>query len=60
MQLIQHVTQLSVLLRAIPKRRPEAAPRRIGFRLRADLEGEDAVGLPQPEPDPNAAPPGDG
>ena len=41
-QLIQHVTQLSVLLRALPKRRPEAAPRRIGFRLRADLEAEAA------------------
>ena len=45
-QLIQHVSQLSVLLRALPKRRPEAAPRRIGFRLRADLEGagDDAAG----------------
>ena len=39
-QLIQHVTQLSVLLRALPKPRPEDAPRRIGFRLRADLEAE--------------------
>jgi hypothetical protein len=37
-QLIQHVSQLSVLLRAVPKRRPQEAPRRIGFRLRADLE----------------------
>ena len=45
-QLIQHVTQLSVLLRALPKRRPEDAPRRIGFRLRADLEAE-ASGAPE-------------
>ena len=56
-QLIQHVTQLSVLLRAIPKRRPEAEPRRIGFRLRADLEEGDAApgegsagGVPDDEP----------
>lgn len=44
-QLIQHVSQLAVLLRAVPKRRPEEAPRRIGFRLRADLE-EDADAAP--------------
>ena len=47
-QLIQHVTRLSVLLRALSKRRPEEPPRRIGFRLRADLEGE----APDPDPDP--------
>ncbi|RKF16036.1 hypothetical protein D6850_00210 [Roseovarius spongiae] len=37
-QLVQHVTQLSVLLRAVPKPEPEAAPTRIGFRLAADLD----------------------
>ncbi len=37
-QLIQHVTQLNVMLRAIPKAQPEAEPQRIGFRLAADLE----------------------
>ncbi|MDF0601040.1 DUF6173 family protein [Psychromarinibacter sp. C21-152] len=37
-QLIQHVSQLNVLLRAVPKPRAEDAPRRIGFRLTADLE----------------------
>lgn len=40
-QLIQHVSQLSVMLRALPKLKAEAAPNRIGFRLAADLE-EDA------------------
>ncbi len=39
-QLIQHVTQLSVMLRAIPKKSPEVAANRIGFRLVADLEAE--------------------
>lgn len=37
-QLVQHVSQLSVILRAMPKVVPQEAPRRIGFRLRADLE----------------------
>jgi hypothetical protein len=37
-QLVQHVTQLNVMLRALPKRVREAAPRRIGFRLVEDLE----------------------
>lgn len=37
-QLIQHVSQLSVILRAMPKAMPEVAPKRIGFLLarRAD------------------------
>lgn len=35
-QLIQHVSQLNVMLRALPKA-PEEEPRRIGFRLAADL-----------------------
>ena len=33
MQLVQHVSQLSVILRAMPKAAPEEAPKRIGFRL---------------------------
>ena len=37
-QLVQHVTQLSVLLRAAPKQVDSAAPNRIGFRLAQDLE----------------------
>ena len=36
-QLIQHVTQLNVMLRALPKRVAAEAPRRIGFRLAEDL-----------------------
>ncbi|PHQ99187.1 MAG: hypothetical protein COB39_05135 [Marinosulfonomonas sp.] len=37
-QLIQHVTQLSVMLRAIPKESEAIDAKRIGFRLAADLE----------------------
>ena len=37
-QLVQHVSQLNVMLRALPKQVAEAEPRRIGFRLAADLE----------------------
>lgn len=37
-QLIQHVAQLSVLLRAAPKQADSDAPNRIGFRLAQDLE----------------------
>ena len=36
-QLIQHVSQLSVMLRALPKPVEEDAPVRIGFRLAEDL-----------------------
>ena len=38
-QLIQHVTQLSVMLRAVPKSLPAAPPRRIGFRLQPGWPG---------------------
>ena len=37
-QLIEHVSQLSVILRALPKETPAEAPRRIGFRLALDLD----------------------
>ena len=39
-QLIQHVSRLSVLLRAIPKPREIAEPRRVGFRLASAIEEE--------------------
>ncbi len=37
-QLIQHVSQLNVMLRALPKAVEQEAPNRIGFRLAQDLE----------------------
>lgn len=37
-QLIQHVSQLNVMLRALPKPVEREAPARIGFRLVQDLE----------------------
>jgi Family of unknown function (DUF6173) len=37
-QLIQHVSQLSVTLRALPKQQPDQPPQRIGFRLAAELK----------------------
>ena len=40
-QLIQHVSQLGVTLRALPKEEKADAPRRIGFRLEDDLEKDD-------------------
>ena len=42
-QLIQHVTQLSVMLRALPKPSEQEAPTRIGFRLVEDLENNNAI-----------------
>lgn len=39
-QLIQHVSQLNVMLRALPKSAETPEARRIGFRLAADLAGE--------------------
>ena len=36
-QLIQHVSQLNVMLRALPKPSADEQPRRIGFRLAADM-----------------------
>lgn len=37
-QLIQHVSQLNVMLRALPKQAPEREAMRIGFKLVDDLE----------------------
>ena len=37
-QLIQHVTQMNVMLRALPKAVEQKEPRRIGFRLAQDLD----------------------
>jgi ribosomal protein S30 len=41
-QLIQHVTQLSVTLRAVPKEAKAEPPRRIGFQLNAGWMGGDS------------------
>ena len=38
-QLIQHVSQLSVTLRAVPKEADSEPPRRIGFQLDRGLDG---------------------
>ncbi|CUH84645.1 DUF6173 family protein [Thalassovita mediterranea] len=37
-QLVQHVSQLNVMLRALPKQPEAPEAKRIGFRLAADLE----------------------
>lgn len=39
-QLVQHVSQLNVMLRALPKPEEQPEPARIGFRLAQDLEQE--------------------
>lgn len=41
-QLIQHIAQLSVMLRAVPKAQPAEPPRRIGFHLSAGWVGGEA------------------
>ena len=41
-QLVQHVTQLSVILRAVPKETPEVPARRIGFHLPPGWTGGEA------------------
>lgn len=40
-QLVQHVSQLNVLLRALPKQQETEEPRRIGFRLAEALDEDD-------------------
>jgi hypothetical protein len=42
MQLVQHVSQLNVALRALPKTTTEAPANRIGFRLFEDIEADAA------------------
>ncbi|TCP44490.1 hypothetical protein EV662_101584 [Rhodovulum marinum] len=37
-QLVQHVTQLNVLIRALPRETAETPPRRIGFQLARELD----------------------
>ncbi len=39
-QMVQHVSQLNVMLRALPKPPEQAEANRIGFRLVQDLEGD--------------------
>ncbi len=41
-QLVQHVTQLSVILRAMPKAPEQKEPKRIGFRLVKELNQDKA------------------
>lgn len=58
-QLIQHYSQMSVMLRAVPKPRPDAPARRIGFLLASGWTGgESGDGSfdPPPESDPDASP----
>lgn len=42
MQLVQHVSQLNVALRALPQTESEKPANRIGFRLIADIEADAA------------------
>lgn len=42
MQLVQHVSQLNVVFRAVPKAREADAPNRIGFKLLDDLDSDQA------------------
>ena len=41
-QLVQHISQLSVILRAVPKSAPEVPARRIGFHLMPGWTGGEA------------------
>ena len=41
-QLVQHISQLNVVLKAVRKPDEADAPRRIGFELARDIEGDDA------------------
>ena len=53
-QLIQHVSQLNVMLRALPRETvSEEPPNRIGFRLAADL-GKESVADSGKDPDKDA------
>ncbi|MFO6464377.1 DUF6173 family protein [Jannaschia sp. KMU-145] len=46
-QLIQHVSQTGVLLRAVPKPRDRPKPERIGFRLARALETDETPPTPR-------------
>lgn len=46
-QLIQHVSQLNVMLRTLPKQADQPEPNRIGFRLAADLEKNSVAKKPK-------------
>lgn len=46
LRLIQHYTQLNVLLSAIPKPKPEEPPRRIGFQLQQLIDREEGEAAP--------------
>lgn len=46
-QMIQHVSQLNVVLKALPRPDPDAQPRRIGFRLARALDGEAPTAAPK-------------
>ena len=54
-QLVQHVSQLNVLLQAVPKVLPEDPPRRIGFRLADDAPPAAASQAPGVANAPHAA-----
>ena len=43
-RLVQHYTQINVLLSALPKEKPQEPPRRIGFQLRERLAEEAEAG----------------
>ncbi|PVA07345.1 DUF6173 family protein [Thalassorhabdomicrobium marinisediminis] len=49
-QLVQHVTQLSVMLRALPKPVEQKKATRIGFRLAQSLKDEDEAADAAPDP----------
>lgn len=56
-QLIQHVSQLNVMLRALPLPDEEAEPVRIGFRLAQGLgKGSGGKGREESEPSPQTSP----
>lgn len=56
MQLVQHVTQLNVALRAVPRAQPEEPARRIGFRLSREWdEQEGNIAPPDAGTDPAGA-----
>lgn len=49
-RLVQHYTQLNLMLSAEPKESPEEPARRIGFALHERLEKAAAKGAPSPKP----------